>query len=552
MDNNTQPKETSTAAPFTSPQTKFGLPLIAIILFLLLSVTLWYAFLRTPAQPIIPTFSITTQVTEGGIITPSDTATPEGSSVSYTFTPNPGYQVMSVLVDNATTTATSSYNFTNVSNNHSIVVTFAPVYYAVKGNYVYFKDTIAPGVDPKTFAVVSDYYGKDRQGIFYSTGERLTMADANSFTVLDDTEAYAIDSELVFFASSQIFEADAATFKVLGDQYAIDKNYVYSTNQVIIGADPSTFILVGNGYAEDKNNVYYLGQSFTLSQRAPLPIGFGYSANEDSIFYNGFKVEAADRATFIPLSSYYAKDKAHVYYQWEILPEADPITFEIIRGDNSSWSPQVARDSKNVYSEFTALPLNPKVVRILGDHFLVDTTKVYFTNTIVAGADPKTFTAIGANFGVDINGLWSGTTLTSSTSTPVGEKNTTYRYIGDLFATDGKVVYRGSEVLPGANLESFSYILGTYYSFDKQNVYYGSELIAVNSQGLTIFGPGAAFSKTTTEVFHNGIKIEGADPVSFSVSEDGYRATDRSRQYNLQEENAPNSPMDLEIEETLF
>ncbi len=114
--------------------------------------------------------------------------------------------------------------------------------------------------------------------------------------------------------------------------------------------------------------------------------------------------------------------------------------------------------------------------------------------------------------------------------------------------TDGAIVYRGSDTLLNADPKSFNFIPGTYYAYDAQNVYYGSELIAVNSRGLTIFGPGAAFAKTTTEVFHNGVKIEGADPISFSVSEDGYRATDKNQQYDLREEVFQDDYIDLEIE----
>jgi parallel beta-helix repeat protein len=74
-----------------------------------------------------PTLSITPSAGEHGSISPSTVMTVGyGSSPIYTFTPDSGYHVASVTVDNQTVTAIdNTYTFSNVTTAHAISVTFA-------------------------------------------------------------------------------------------------------------------------------------------------------------------------------------------------------------------------------------------------------------------------------------------------------------------------------------------------------------------------------------------------------------------------------------------
>lgn len=82
-----------------------------------------------------PTFTLTATVVNGtgGSITPESTAVPQGSPVSFTITPEAGYD-LSGLTDNgvpatATPTGNGSYRYTlaSVTENHSVQATFTPV-----------------------------------------------------------------------------------------------------------------------------------------------------------------------------------------------------------------------------------------------------------------------------------------------------------------------------------------------------------------------------------------------------------------------------------------
>ena len=48
-----------------------------------------------------------------------------GGSQSYTITPDAGYHIADVLVDGSSVGAVTSYNFTNVTANHTISASFA-------------------------------------------------------------------------------------------------------------------------------------------------------------------------------------------------------------------------------------------------------------------------------------------------------------------------------------------------------------------------------------------------------------------------------------------
>src|SRR5208283_5086676 len=65
-------------------------------------------------------------------ISPSGAVTVNyGASQTFTFTPATGYKVSGVLVDGAAVTTAASYTFSNVTANHTISVSFAPITFTI-------------------------------------------------------------------------------------------------------------------------------------------------------------------------------------------------------------------------------------------------------------------------------------------------------------------------------------------------------------------------------------------------------------------------------------
>jgi hypothetical protein len=82
----------------------------------------------------IPTYTITATAGANGTISPSGIVVAvQGNNKTFTITANSGYGVQSVTVDGVNQGAITSYTFTNVQTNHTIVASFAPLptYYTI-------------------------------------------------------------------------------------------------------------------------------------------------------------------------------------------------------------------------------------------------------------------------------------------------------------------------------------------------------------------------------------------------------------------------------------
>ena len=93
-------------------------------------------FIRQVQSPIVDaikiaasaasSYAITASASTGGIITPADMViVNSGGNQTFTITPNSGYRIADVTVDGVSQGAITSYTFSNVSADHTIVATFA-------------------------------------------------------------------------------------------------------------------------------------------------------------------------------------------------------------------------------------------------------------------------------------------------------------------------------------------------------------------------------------------------------------------------------------------
>jgi hypothetical protein len=80
------------------------------------------------------TYSIRSNAGQGGKITPAGIVTiTEGNDQNYIFTPDKGYQIDDVLVDNASVGVVNTYSFTDIAANHTIAVAFHPITLTITG-----------------------------------------------------------------------------------------------------------------------------------------------------------------------------------------------------------------------------------------------------------------------------------------------------------------------------------------------------------------------------------------------------------------------------------
>ena len=75
--------------------------------------------------PIVKTYTILASSNNGGVISPAGTSVVNsGNNISYTITPNNGYLLDSLIVDNIKVTNATTYTFSNVTTNHTIKAVF--------------------------------------------------------------------------------------------------------------------------------------------------------------------------------------------------------------------------------------------------------------------------------------------------------------------------------------------------------------------------------------------------------------------------------------------
>lgn len=173
-------------------------------------------------------------------------------------------------------------------------------------------------------------------------------------------------------------EADAETFETIDNNINVhlgkDKNYVFKGASILEYADPNTFEQVKEYYWKDKNNVYLLQ--------------FGGT---------DCRIKDADPKTFKVIKDYHwTQDKNNVFYQFDKLLNVNSHKFVAI---DEEWGKD---DNFYFYHNLRIDSLDYKTAEIVSPYYIKDKYRVFFRDTIVNDANPKTFKADGVgSFGHD-------------------------------------------------------------------------------------------------------------------------------------------------------
>jgi hypothetical protein len=141
---------------------------------------------------------------------------------------------------------------------------------------------------------------------------------------------YARTGPDIYYAETKMEGCDRQTFQVLSLDPPIgrDANRVYVYSGRIEGADAATYEHLGQGYGRDARSVFYQQKKLPVSDPKKfmvLPVS-EWGKDDISVFYSGVMLKDAQPASFVTLSSAYAKDDQGVYFAEKRL-EANPATF---------------------------------------------------------------------------------------------------------------------------------------------------------------------------------------------------------------------------------
>jgi putative cofactor-binding repeat protein len=202
----------------------------------------------------IDKFTITASAESSGTITPSGVVVVNyGSDQRFIITPNNGYHVDSILVDDGIVDSTTSYTFTNISSDHTIAAYCSINIYTITTT-AGLHGTITPDGD------VSVIYGSEQR-----------------FTFVTE-DGYHVDS--VFVDGAFVDSTLGYTFYDITLNHTIFVKFAVTLNPV----PTLTSIIQSSGYRGEIMNILLVGNNFIPNQTT---VNVGVGMNVDSLKYNG-------------------------------------------------------------------------------------------------------------------------------------------------------------------------------------------------------------------------------------------------------------------------
>ncbi|MCH2188329.1 DKNYY domain-containing protein [Candidatus Gracilibacteria bacterium] len=225
--------------------------------------------------------------------------------------------------------------------------------YAKDNIFVYKNGNVLGYIDAQSFELIHPYYSyytKDKNNVFYHD-EVLIGADPKSFVYLDG--GYAYDANNLYLQGKQIENIQSATLKDLGNGYIAVDNKIYSHNgEWITVADMESYEVIDQNYTKDEHNVYLTPayeDNIIIQEADPKTFQIltkYYTKDQNSVYHLGKLIEKADPLSFELLSENHTKDKNNVFHYNNIIFGADSKTFKIL---NPSLS--YAKDKNFFYNE---------------------------------------------------------------------------------------------------------------------------------------------------------------------------------------------------------
>ncbi len=321
--------------------------------------------------------------------------------------------------------------------------------------------------DPETFEVLDDNYGQDKTHAFYR-GDIIDGADGQSFQVFE--KDYAADAFNVYDSGKLLKGADPATFKVHSYELTEDKNDFYNNGKALNVRDKSSFEILkdklgeNTSWGKDRYNGYYLNGTVIpnidyatfhpIDAQRPMQSGC-YAADKYSVFFMGKEIKGADPVTFREVAFYIGQDK-HRAYRREIPTQIKDYK-KLTQLGRLMYS-----DGTNIYDlEFHILSgADVATFEHIAGNWYRDKNHVWWSNKMVVGANPKTFTPVLA-------------------SSYLNGKKEAMSGVDHNYGKDDRHIFCQDSIIPEADAASFEKINfpdgDSWTVFDRNRVYQGKE-----------------------------------------------------------------------------
>jgi hypothetical protein len=310
--------------------------------------------------------------------------------------------------------------------------------YARDKQQVYFEGTVIADAQPDSFKILSHGYARDKQHIYFNSlaynGNKpvsvvLNNAQPDSFEIINPDESseliYAHDKQQVYLNGNVLTNAQPDSFEILNTGYAHDKQQVYFNGKLLADAQPDSFKIINpeksgydsyNSYARDKNHVYrndtLIANALPESFEIISPDPFVYARDKQQVYFKG-KVLANAQPDFFKIlepSADFASDGHNYFFTENTVTICDIASFKLQPVNYGTWEQGLiwGYDKKCYYVRGDSLPIaDAKTFQVLPSNGTVGTTvwyakdsaHVYWSNTVVADADPETFHLLDSGVG---------------------------------------------------------------------------------------------------------------------------------------------------------
>ena len=398
----------------------------------------------------------------------------------------------------------------------------------VKVGDTIYKNGAVLNVDGPTFKPLTRRFAKDKNNI-YLYGMPIPV-DYHSFEVLspilarDKNGIYHLDTPILHGQPHEL-GIDTRTIKPLNSFYYKDQQNVYIWNDtefvIIEGASPQSFKVIKDFYAKDDKAIYYHTHAIENADvKSFNVISPPYSYDKTDTYFKGFPINFhPDPKTLTPLSLEIAKDKDHVYVQYNREFQADTASFRGI----SITRPLINKDQFSTFSdilidELTArilvassqleessryyqdknmlyyydidhlktIDLQDKAVRVLGYKLATDGDKLYYELEAIAHHDANLLTLNPISryylddgeqiFFYERNLNLKDDSLRLVPLIGINRDNFKYHaFFGEDIAVDDVRVYYRGNIVPNIDAKSFTITSLDYDNKTARNIYYSKD-----------------------------------------------------------------------------
>ena len=304
------------------------------------------------------------------------------------------------------------------------------------------------GIDLKSFKNVdnSDYYFKDKNGVYYENSENLHKienVDLKTFEALDYD--FAKDKNSVYYENKKLNEIDTSSFEKIEFNFIKDKNGLYKIDKndendeiklipLNEKVNLENFEEIGGNYYKDDKNLYYFGENEFKKIDGSDPNSFEYdnenytfiAKDKNNVYFDGEKVKGIDVKSAEGIDGLWIKDKNSVFYRGKKLEKISSnnfnyfdggMSYDIILVDkNGSYKLMENENQKDKIILLDSKNIDLKTLERLdspmdSSNYFKDKNGVYFLNgekfVKINGADIDTFeVTMSGKYGKDRNNVY--------------------------------------------------------------------------------------------------------------------------------------------------